>query len=826
MMAEHKVRPTDAQPDHEADLLDDPRVAALLAEYQQRIDRGEHLNRQEFVNRYPELASAVACCLEGLELMRGGLGSRRKLADTSPAVKGSGEPAALPPNPLGDFQIVREIARGGMGIVYEAVQLSLGRRVALKVLPFAATLDARQLQRFRLEAQAAALLHHTHIVPIYAVGCERGVHFYAMQLIEGQSLAVVIDELREQAEEDRSSKHRLKDRVEARLDDDSNGLEPTRGGLVSLGPNASEREARLSTAKQQLARSTVGLAAALTAGGARSEAHFRRVAQLMLQAASALEHAHQAGVVHRDIKPANLLIDAAGNLWITDFGLALLQTDQGLTRSGDVVGTIRYMSPEQTRGQRTLIDERTDVYSLGAAMYELLTLEPVFSGNTQHELLLEILDPEPRRLRAVNPAVPVELETIVLKSLSKTPADRYCSAAALAADLQRYLNHQPILARPPSLLERARKWSRRHPAVVAAGMLMLAVVAVASLVSNRLISLEERKTAAALEREKLRAAEAERHFQQARQAVDALFQISEEELADKPAETARRRILEVVLSHYQDFLDQRRGDAASQAELAAAQEKVQSILRELELLQREMQLRLLAGDLVQRDLGLSPERRAELNDLLATWSAQRRELFDGSDRDEATRRATMVAWAEEHDQELARMLTPEELHRFRQICIQSQGVFAFKEPEVVRRLGLTASQRAEIRNIERQVFAGRFRGPGFGAPGFGEPRGGRPGGPDFAGTARPHEGPPGGERPMRERGPVGPPDGGPRGPDHIFPGALHEEAIAGVVALLTPEQANRWEELIGKPLEGLVEPPFRPRPVQNRRAPEEQRPNR
>jgi hypothetical protein len=239
-----------------------------------------------------------------------------------------------------------------------------------------------------------------------------------------------------------------------------------------------------------------------------------------------------------------------------------------------------------------------------------------------------------------------------------------------------------------------------------------------------------------------------------------------------------------------------------------------------------MHLRLLASDLVQRELELSPERRAELNDLLAAWSGQRRELFDGSDRDEATRRATMVVWAEEHDQELARLLTPEELHRFRQICIQSQGVFAFKEPEVVRQLGLTASQRAEIRNIERQVFAGRLRGPGFGPPGFGEPRGGRPGGPDFDGGPRPPEiGLPGGERPMRERGPVGPPDGGPRGPDHIFPGALHEEAIAGVVALLTPEQANRWQKLIGKPLERLVEPPFRPRPVLNRRPPEDHRPN-
>jgi len=180
------------------DALEDPRVVALVQEYLAVLEQGKSPNRNDYVNRYPELAVAVQQCLDGLDLIRAeapnSSGSAEHRAEMAATAAGD-----FPASPLGDFQIVRELARGGMGIVYEAVQLSLGRRVALKVLPFAATLDARHLQRFKTEAQAAALLHHPNIVPVYAVGCERGVHFYAMQLIEGQSLAALIQQLRRQA---------------------------------------------------------------------------------------------------------------------------------------------------------------------------------------------------------------------------------------------------------------------------------------------------------------------------------------------------------------------------------------------------------------------------------------------------------------------------------------------------------------------------------------------------------------------------------------------------------------------------------------------------
>jgi serine/threonine protein kinase len=232
---------------------------------------------------------------------------------------------------LGDFKILRELGRGGMGVVYEAEQVSLNRRVALKVLPLAATMDPRQLERFRHEARAAGLLHHPHIVPVYGVGCERGVHYYAMQLIEGCSLAAVIEG--------------------RRGSEPASGPEPAAAGRAQTRP----------------------LAGPGTVPSRRAQQPFRRVAELVSQVADALEYAHAMGVVHRDVKPANLLLDAGGNVWVTDFGLARLGESSGLTISGDLLGTLRYMSPEQALARHALVDHRTDVYSLGATLYELLT---------------------------------------------------------------------------------------------------------------------------------------------------------------------------------------------------------------------------------------------------------------------------------------------------------------------------------------------------------------------------------------------------------------------------------------------------------------------
>jgi tetratricopeptide (TPR) repeat protein len=227
------------------------------------------------------------------------------------------------------------------------------------------------------------------------------------------------------------------------------------------------------------AAQTAARAAAATEPAPRDRAYFRRIAGLGVQAAEALDHAHAAGVVHRDVKPANLLLDGHGKLWVTDFGLAHCQSAASLTATGDLVGTLRYMSPEQALAKRVVIDHRTDVYSLGATLYELLTLRPVFDGTDRQELLRQIAFDEPLPPRRLSRAIPAELETVVLKALEKNPADRYGTAQEVANDLGRFLADEPIRARPPSAAQRLRKWGRRHPAAVAAAAAALAAAVLA-----------------------------------------------------------------------------------------------------------------------------------------------------------------------------------------------------------------------------------------------------------------------------------------------------------------------------------------------------------
>jgi serine/threonine protein kinase/Tfp pilus assembly protein PilF len=424
-------------------------TASALEEYLAAVETGTAPPREQFLARYPELAEDLDACLAALQFIgRAAEGPRSVVAEMAEAQ--TPEPAS---GQLGDFRILREVGRGGMGVVYEAEQVSLGRRVALKVLPFAATMDPRQLQRFQNEARAAAALDHPHIVHVHAVGCERGVHYYAMQFIDGQTLDQMIADLRLQIADWKKPGTR-------KGESPATNSHPTQ-------PYADDPACKSAICNLNSAMALTPPGAALsTERTPRDRAYFRRVAELGIQAAEALDHAHALGIVHRDVKPANLLVDGRGTLWVTDFGLAHIQSDSRLTMTGDLVGTLRNMSPEQALAKRVVVDHRTDVYSLGATLYELLTLEPAFSGNDRQELLRQIAFEEPKPLRRLSRAIPAELETVVMKAMEKNPAERYATAKELADDLRRLLADEPIRARRPTLIQQARKWGRRHKAEV------------------------------------------------------------------------------------------------------------------------------------------------------------------------------------------------------------------------------------------------------------------------------------------------------------------------------------------------------------------------
>jgi serine/threonine protein kinase/Tfp pilus assembly protein PilF len=454
----------------------------LADEFAERYRRGERPPLSEYTDKYPELADEIRelfPALVAIEQFGGGAdeatGPRSARAETTKPI----------PERLGDYRIVREVARGGMGIVYEAVQESLGRHVALKVLPEHRLSDPNQLERFRREARAAAMLHHTNIVPVYGVGECAGVHHYAMQYIQGQSLDDVLRQVKrlrglKPAEPAASCvpghdpglatsvaielmSGRFAGQIGSPLEAES-GTAPHPPPPGKHPPTTADGEG---PGPSSSASSIVGQSGSL---------YYRSVARIGLQAAEAIAYAHQHRVLHRDIKPSNLLLDLQGTVWVTDFGLAKAEGTDALTQTGDIVGTLRYMAPERFRGEA---DARSDVYALGLTLYEMLALEPAFAAEERARLIDKILHAEPLNPRQADPRIPRDLETIVLKAMAREPSDRYGTALELADDLRRFLEGKPITARRPSVIDLASKWAQRNRPVVATGVVgILAAVAI------------------------------------------------------------------------------------------------------------------------------------------------------------------------------------------------------------------------------------------------------------------------------------------------------------------------------------------------------------
>lgn len=502
-------------------LIDDQLIDDATAEFFRLVADGQQPNIADFAKRYPKIERLLTGVLPALAVLRNA--AKSELSDSRSAIdvasvvqRDHTQPNAEPPE-LSDFDLIRQIGRGGMGVVYEANQRSLSRTVAVKLLPTVATIDPNRIRRFRNESMAVAALDHPNIVDLYGIGCEQNVHFYAMRLIDGMSLTQIISQLKV---------------LSGNEDADEPAADSASDAVLAL----SDRDAR----------------------------RYRNVAGMMSQLAEALHHAHQQGIIHRDVKPDNILVDNQGKPWVTDFGLAQIATEDSLTQTGDLLGTLRYMAPEQLDGNRA-IDHRIDVYALGATFYELLTMRSVIAGDDRATILGNL-----RRLNSIpvsahNPDVPRELETMIMKAIAPHPGDRYSSASDLAGDLQAWLDGKPISVRPRSLIGDGVRWCRRNPLVASLLGLLIGlslVVAIVSTASYQQIANQNEQLSLANAEQTRQRIEAEQRFTVALESIGTFHSgVSKEMMLKQPAlRDLRLNLLRQARTSY-DRLARRVGDS-------------------------------------------------------------------------------------------------------------------------------------------------------------------------------------------------------------------------------------------------------------------------
>jgi serine/threonine protein kinase len=540
-------------------------VDVLAEEFAERLRRGERPSVGAYAAAHPDHADQLRDLLPAVAQME----QLKRFRNVGQATTRQ----ALPDR-FGDFRIVRELGRGGMGVVFEAVQESLGRRVALKVLSAHVQMDSERRERFIREAKAAARLHHTNIVPVFGVGEHAGLPYFVMQLIPGQGLHAVIAAWRQ-----------------------GSAASPTAPVVHALEPTVvGDHSPPLANDLPQPAWELVEPIELPPEGLVYGD--WSVVAEIGIQVAEALQYAHDKKVFHRDVKPANLLLDDRGQVWVADFGLAKIGDQNGLTPTGHILGTLQYLAPECLHGEA---DTRSDVYGLGATLYELLTLVPPFSGESPARLMKQLAEADPVPPRSINPAIPRDLETIVLTALAREPGQRYSSAKLLADDLRAFLEDRPIRARRMSWAGRGWRLCRRNPAVAVLSFCTMLALALATVVGW----VGYAKTQHALDAEKVALkAEAEKRGEavEASRKLEANLQLSLEVFAkvfdaaggnesrpgpgnrpDGPPGEAEDKaaVLEAVLGFYDQFAEQNVTNPRLRFDAAKAHRRVGELHRRL-----------------------------------------------------------------------------------------------------------------------------------------------------------------------------------------------------------------------------------------------------
>ena len=610
----------------------------IVDHFTNRLRAGEHPAITDYQARHPEFKDEIEDLLASVAMIE-----QLKSDPTNSPAKSRSLDEVSGLNQIGPYKIKGEIGRGGMGVVFEAVHESLGKRVAIKVMPTPLINSKNYVERFKREAQSAARLHHTNIVSVFGVGEGEGYHYYVMDLIEGQTLGAVINGIN--ASDPKSTKI---DRYETRVD--MNGeLTLAFNSSTPLDTPSVTSDARTTTPEMSTVKPQ--------ARPIKKASHYRWAARIAADLANAVAFAHDADLLHRDIKPSNIILDQKGQVWITDFGLAKdTRSEINLTKTGDVIGTPQYLSPESLEGK---YDCRSEVYCIGLTLYELATLQPAFNNGTTAEVIRAIATSSPPSPRKISPGIPIDLSTIIEKSISKNAEERYPTVKDLQRDLIAFVEDRTIAARPPSTIEMVSKWGRRNPLAaslsVVSFILLLLVAAATSfgylytkdaldqeakksaLLEDQIRETDEanRKVRAAYKSQESEYQRAERNVDISIQAFDRMFkQLVAKDSADSTElsidgledlqgiETSITKqdavFLEEFLSFYDKFATNNFDNQDLQAESARAFRRVANIYQLLGEVDRSFDAYKKSIELYNKVLVDSPDSKESLIALVQT----------------------------------------------------------------------------------------------------------------------------------------------------------------------------------------------------------------